>query len=89
MGEDAIPLFVWMGDARSFRRRVAKVTKLRPNELRGANIDDMKLRAAESKLHPVQFFAGKTKEIQAKHYTASAGEGLALLQANISCELGE
>ena len=59
---------------------MAKVTKLRPNELRGANIDDMKLRAAESKLHPVQFFAGKTKEIQTKHYTASAGEGLALLQ---------
>ena len=58
---------------------------MRSNDLRGAITDQMKLRAAEFRLHPdaIHWFVGKAKDIQIKHYQGLAGEGLAAMQEQL------
>ena len=52
------------------------------NDVRGAVVDEMRLRASEFHLHPdaIQFFAGNTKNVQVKHYQALGGDGFVVLQ---------
>ena len=63
-----------MQDASAFRRQVARVSRVSTNELRGVVIDRLKERCGEVDIHPdsVQFFAGKAKEVQVRHYTPLA-----------------
>lgn len=77
-GEDCFSLFSgWCADPSAFRRLVQQVTKTTSDELRGAVIDVMKVSCVQHGFHPdaIQFFAGKAREIQIKHYGELQSEG--------------
>ena len=74
--DDAFPLFSWLGDSSSFRKQVVNVCRCSTNELRGAIVDELKVRSGAAGVHPnaVQSWSGKAKELQTRHYMALQGD---------------
>jgi hypothetical protein len=72
VGENAFSLFMRFGDASKSRKAVMKVSKATSDEVRGVVITHLKEQAAANHFtqDAIQFYAGKAKEVQMKHYTA-------------------